>query len=198
MIEFEAWPKIPRLRREITITEKIDGTNAQVCIMPISEEDMVLDNDAPYVAIVDGAVIYAGSRSRWITPGKDTDNFGFAAWVQENAVELATLGFGRHYGEWWGQGIQRGYSKNCKTFSLFNTARPVETLPDCVSQVPVLSQGVDRGDAVENALATLAQYGSVAAPSFMKPEGIVVYHSAARSRFKVLLEGDDIPKGANA
>jgi hypothetical protein len=29
----------------------------------------------------------------------------------------------------------------------------------------------------------------------MKPEGIVVYHSAARSRFKVLLEGDDIPKG---
>lgn len=194
MIEFEAWPKIPRLRREITITEKIDGSNAQVCIMPV--EACPEARESGPALIVGDKAIFAGSRKRWITPGKDTDNFGFAGWVWENAEDLLGLGDGRHYGEWWGQGIQRRYDKNCKTFSLFNTARPADTLPDCVEQVPVLYQGMDGGGfAVENALDYLRSDGSVAAPGWMKPEGIVVYHSAARSRFKVLLEGDDIPKG---
>lgn len=31
-IEFQPWPKIARLNREITITEKIDGTNAAVIV----------------------------------------------------------------------------------------------------------------------------------------------------------------------
>jgi hypothetical protein len=30
----------------------------------------------------------------------------------------------------------------------------------------------------------------------MKPEGIVVYHTASRSLFKVTLEKDESPKGA--
>lgn len=32
MIEFKAWPKIPRLFRDVIITEKIDGTNAAIHI----------------------------------------------------------------------------------------------------------------------------------------------------------------------
>lgn len=32
---FEAFPKISRLRRNVIVTEKIDGTNAQVFIEPI-------------------------------------------------------------------------------------------------------------------------------------------------------------------
>ena len=31
-MEFEGFPKIARLSREIVVTEKIDGTNARVCI----------------------------------------------------------------------------------------------------------------------------------------------------------------------
>ena len=196
-MDFTPFPKIPRLRRGITITEKLDGTNAQVVIVSGTEFYMngsSLENVVANDAALD-LFMLAGSRSRWITPGKDTDNFGFAGWVKDNAEELFKLGTGIHFGEWWGQGIQRTYMKNCKTFSLFNTARPAETLPECVSQVPVLYQGVDDGGAVESCLAELRRGGSVAAPSFMKPEGVVVYHSAARSRFKVLLEGDDIPKG---
>jgi hypothetical protein len=181
-MEFEPFPKIPRLRRAITITEKIDGTNAQVCIMPSSE-------------YVEGLTMLVGSRSRWIRPGKETDNFGFAQWCFDNSEDLFKLGVGRHYGEWWGQGIQRRYDKNCKTFSLFNTARPADTLPECVSQVPLMYHGVDEADEVQTCLNFLMKQGSLAAPSFMKPEGIVVYHTAARSRFKVLLENDDIPKG---
>lgn len=46
MIPFEAFPKIPRLNREIVITEKLDGTNA---VIHIGEDD----------------VITAGSRSRY-------------------------------------------------------------------------------------------------------------------------------------
>jgi hypothetical protein len=197
MNEFEAWPKIPRLRREISITEKIDGTNAQVCIIPGDVLAAEGGDNGQTVAYLSDKDLYilAGSRSRWITPGKDTDNFGFAAWVLENAEGLSELGAGRHYGEWWGQGIQRCYDKNSKTFSLFNTARPADTLPECVSQVPLLYRGVDDGSAVQNALDYLVVNGSKAAPWYYNPEGIVVYHSAARSRFKVLLEGDDIPKG---
>jgi hypothetical protein len=37
LLEFVEFQKIPRLKREIVITEKIDGTNAQVFIRPRDE-----------------------------------------------------------------------------------------------------------------------------------------------------------------
>lgn len=175
--EFKAWPKIPRLRRGIVITEKIDGTNA---IIHVAED----------------GVVSAGSRTRWVTPEKD--NFGFASWVAAHAEELRELGPGYHYGEWWGPGIQRGYGIDAKRFSLFNTSRWQDgraTRPACCSVVPVLFQGIDHGGAVEGCLARLRTEGSVAAPGFMKPEGVVVFHSAASQLFKVLLENDELPKG---
>ena len=67
MVEFQEFPKMARLSREVIVTEKIDGTNAQVFI---SE---------------DGSII-AGSRTKWLTP--QDDNFGFAKWVEENKEEL--------------------------------------------------------------------------------------------------------------
>jgi hypothetical protein len=68
-------------------------------------------------------MMLAGSRSQYITP--ERDNHGFARWVQDDADELWALGEGRHFGEWWGSGIQRGYGlqKGEKRFSLFNVAR---------------------------------------------------------------------------
>ena len=100
MNTFEAFPKIARLSREIVITEKIDGTNAQIYI-------------------TEDGKIQAGSRNRIITP--EQDNFGFARWVEENHEDLLLLGEGRHFGEWWGQGIQRRYNLEEKRFSLFNS-----------------------------------------------------------------------------
>lgn len=88
-MDFVPFPKIPRLKREVCVTEKIDGTNAQVNIRVINDP-------------------------------------------------------------------------------LINVS------------------------AVMEKLRTL---GSVAAPGFMKPEGIIVYHSAARSYFKMTLEKDSEPKG---
>jgi len=179
--EFIPFPKIARLSREIIVTEKIDGTNTQVFVGE------------------DGEVL-AGSRTRWITP--QADNFGFAAWVEKNREELRNLGPGRHFGEWWGQGIQRRYGLTKKRFSLFNVSRwgpegaDVASLPACCHVVPVLYRGSFSEEAISGALAALGGRGSLAAPGFMEPEGVVVFHVAAGIAFKKTLLGDEKPKGS--
>lgn len=174
--EFREFPKIPRLSREIIVTEKIDGTNAQVFIME------------------DGQVI-AGSRSRYITP--QDDNHGFAAWVETHHEELLQLGPGRHFGEWWGSGIQRNYGLKEKRFSLFNVHRWGESRPACCHVVPVLFRGIFRVAYVDAALKDLEQNGSVAAPGFMKPEGVIVFHIAGNLMFKKTILKDEEPKGGS-
>ena len=173
-MEFQEFPKIARLSRECVITEKIDGTNAQVCIGE------------------DGEMRF-GSRTRWITP--EDDNYGFARWASEHRDELMLLGPGRHFGEWWGAGIQRKYGLAEKRFSLFNVGRWENVqLPACVGLVPVLYRGDFVNDAINAALEDLKANGSQAAPGFMNPEGIVVYHTAGRMYFKKTIEKDAEPK----
>lgn len=174
-IEFQGWPKTKRLFRDITISEKIDGTNAAVIV-------------------TDDGRVAAQSRNRLITP--DQDNYGFAGWVYENANELSgLLGPGRHFGEWWGQGIQRRYGMETKAFSLFNTHvwRDLHTVIDGVpvQSVPVLYQGPFSEDEITYWLIHLRESGSIAAPFFVNPEGICIYHSQTRSVFKVTLDNQD-------
>lgn len=193
-LDFIGFPKLARLSREIIVSEKIDGTNAQVFIAE------------------DGTLL-AGSRTRWIT--QTDDNYGFAAWVEAHREELLTLGPGRHFGEWWGAGIQRGYGLKEKRFSLFNATRwaahdqPLllipsqdpraqpklqERPPACCDVVPVLIQGPFRTDAIDHCIQLLRERGSYAAPGFMKPEGVVVFHTAGNVGFKKTVDKDDIPK----
>lgn len=178
MSGFEEFRKIPRFNRHVTITEKIDGTNAQILITEEGE-------------------VRAGSRTRWITP--EEDNFGFAAWVRDNADGLREeLGEGRHYGEWWGQKIQRAYGLSERRFSLFNTNRWNEENLRICHVVPVLYEGIpsDGWSAeVNRAIEDLRENGSYAAPGFMKPEGIVTYHKASDQLFKATLERDEEYKG---
>jgi hypothetical protein len=197
-MEFIAYPKTPRLKRDIVITEKLDGTNAQVVITHGSFEDDL--DDTTIIAAsgdeVDLLIMRVGSRTRWITPGKTTDNYGFAGWCLENADELFKLGVGQHFGEWYGQGIQRNYGLDHRRFALFNTARwgaHNPNTPACCEVVPLL--GVVPLDQVQEVLTNLAFDGSKAVPGFDRPEGIIAYHSASKQNFKVLLENDDQPKG---
>jgi hypothetical protein len=191
---FDGFPKLARLTRECIITEKIDGTNAQIYITPEGE-------------------FLVGSRTRYITP--ENDNHGFAAWAYSNKDELMSLGPGRHFGEWWGKGIQRGYGIGEKRFSLFNVARwclsgeepkqiPMadprvvkmqDRLPACCSLVPMLYRGLFDTNKCYEYLDSLRVYGSAAVPGFMKPEGIVCFHIAGNIGFKKTIEGDGIPKG---
>lgn len=209
---FEPFAKMPRLNREVVITEKIDGTNAQICIIPRAEFGEGQDGFHA-LAIINDLVIGAGSRTRWIrpkVPGEkgDPDNYGFARWVQENAAELIKLGPGRHFGEWWGRGINSGYGLDHRRFSLFNTDRWLYTGPNsigvvdretgtyinCVYAVPVIWSGsFDRFD-IDTTLDMLRVQGSFAAPGFKQPEGIVIFHTAAQHGFKVTLENDASPK----
>lgn len=171
---FVEFPKIPRLKRAVVITEKLDGTNASVYV---GEDGLVL----------------AGSRTRWVTP--EADNYGFARWVKENEDALRDgLGVGHHFGEWWGQGIQRRYDLDEKRFSLFNVGRWKEAPPLC-HVVPTLYAGEFDTARIDVVLDILRADGSVAAPGFMRPEGIVVHHVAARMLAKVTLEKDAEPKG---
>ena len=191
-MEFTAFPKMARLSREVVITEKLDGTNASVLITPGYHGDENAIHSWFDEATATDMVMYAGSRTRWITP--DNDNYGFAAWVEENAAALRGLGEGHHFGEWWGAGIQRRYGKTDKTFSLFNVARWGTDRPDCCGVVPTLYTGVFTTQAVEGVLTLLELDGSVAAPGFMDPEGIVVFHTAARVGFKKTIKHDESPK----
>lgn len=195
-VEFRGWPKMARLTREVVVTEKIDGTNAQVYI----------GEDGTFLA---------GCRTRWITP--EADNHGFAAWAYAHRDELMTLGPGRHFGEWWGSGIQRGYglTKGEKRFSLFNAIRwceageepqriPTEdprvekwqqVAPECCRVVPVLSRATFDTGHIEATIDELRQNGSCAAPGYMKPEGVIVFHVAGNVGFKRTLDDDGVPKG---
>lgn len=210
MAEFEEFQKIARLSRGCVVTEKIDGTNAQVLITEFFAGDNLPDREL-HLALRERAddlpplVMLAGSRNRYVTP--HNDNFGFAGWVKTNAAALWALGEGRHFGEWWGSGVQRGYGlqKGEKRWSLFNVARwdyttrdrekyPTDR-PACCDCVPVLYSGEFTTSAVDIALDHLRTHGSVAAPGFMKPEGVVVWHDAARTLFKKTIEKDEEPKG---
>ena len=213
VVEFEAWPKTPRLNRDIVITEKIDGTNSAIQIIKLTEENSFevdedlrqFTNDTDNAKVtafyfVDGEqyAVIAQSRNRIITPGKGTDNAGFAGWVRVNGPSLvADLGEGIHYGEWWGQSIQHGYGMDRKVFSLFNTHHwgAANFKTENLRVVPVLYAGPFSQNEINKVLEDLNKFGSYARAFHPKPEGIIIYHTAAKQVFKVLCENDEIPKG---
>lgn len=194
MIDFIPFPKIARLRREVVVTEKIDGTNSCIYVPEDANDPLV-----------------AGKRSGWIAPGP-TDNFWFAQWVQDHADELrSVLGPGVHFGEWWGERINRRYPNvQGRFFSLFNTERwrpadpahetgyenpDAKPAPNCCLVVPIIAREKRPEDLnTEGLLESLRMHGSRVAPG-CKAEGIVIFHTAARTAFKITCEKDDEYKG---
>lgn len=205
MPSFVPFPKLSRLSREIVITEKLDGTNSAVVIEQLPEErggEVLLDGET---AIVGRLVVSAQSRTRLITPGKSTDNFGFAGWVRANAEQLVNLGPGTHFGEWYGVGIQRNYGLTERRFALFNVHRWAQNgqlpeydkqciPPDCCEVVPILFRGDFETHMVHKVLLGLKRDGSRAVPGFMDPEGVVVFHTASGVLFKKTIKDDEVPK----
>lgn len=226
-VDFQGFPKIPRLFREVVITEKIDGTNGAIGIREFPfgwhvggicdgcDGELPHDHDRPdNTRLVSGPnntdyehggdglpdkeyLVYAQSRSRVI--GTAADNHGFAQWVYDNAYSLvADLGPGLHFGEWWGLGINRSYGLKEKRLALFNTKRWEDaeekfTTPG-LGVVPVIERGEFSTTMVKGALELLRIGGSWAAPGFMNPEGVVVYHTAGNNLFKATIDNDAEPK----
>ncbi len=219
-IEFQPYPKTTRLfgDKNIVVSEKIDGSNAAIQIIPLSsitrkewdadDEEWIVYSDIPayqeeYITTeAHGCALVAQSRNRIITPGPNTDNANFALWVQENAEGLVeALGTGIHRGEWWGNGIQRGYGlqNGDKRFSLFAIDRYKDRPLQAVSglaTVPELYRGPFDTDEIKAAVDDLIEEGSYASPGYQKAEGVIVYHEASRQVFKVMCENDSIAKGS--
>lgn len=193
-VGFIKWPSTPRWHKGLTITEKIDGTNA--CIR-----------------ILDGTVS-AQSRKRLITP--ESDNFGFAEWVHENAGALTdVLGYGVHFGEWFGEGIQKNpLGIEGKRFALFSPWKFNESQKEVIENsglvefVPVLFEGQADIYTIPRVLeeldwdgtkvqgAKMISQGYAFEPDRMaRPEGIIVWHRETQQKYKILLDNDSIHKG---
>lgn len=186
--EFQAWPKIPRLfgNKPIIVTEKVNGSNAAI---QIPEDD---------------SGVFAQSRKKVITP--TSDNFGFARWVDANADELKDLlGYGIHFGEWYGEGIQKNELRiTGKRFMLFNVTRWAPEFEDGlkverfealgIEVATVVYEGPMHTPAIQSAVDHLRVNGSAHRPGG-KAEGVVVFHVASGELFKVMCENDDMAKG---
>lgn len=188
-MDFKSFNKIAKIGDlYMEITQKIHGTNAQICIEYV---DHLTNLDTPkdyqlvrHKELVENDYkIYAGSRNRWLTI--EDDNYGFAKFVADNRQKLVEmLGVGQHYGEWAGPGINEGEGLSRRVLFLFNQsfhARP-NLLPDQISVVPVIYQGkILNPDEIDSQMDLLKKYGSFIDPVFFKdnirwmmPEGIVV------------------------
>lgn len=199
-IEHIPFESIPRLSKPIFCSEKLHGVNVGFHIDP--ETDQVV----------------AQSRKQLITLANDVN--GFARWVHENADALREqLGYGLHFGEWFGPGVQKKHFTNMteKRFSLFNTGRWTSEFneavlagadPDDVDQlstvctksplchvVPLLAVASTPFDPkIMGLIEKLKAHGSYAAPGWMRPEGVVLYFTAADQYFKWFCENDHVPK----
>ena len=71
-----------------------------------------------------------------------------------------------------------------------------EALPECCELVPVVYEGIFNTETINHqCLETLKSVGSMAAPGFKNPEGVVVHHVPSGVSFKVTLEKDGERKG---
>lgn len=176
MVEFKEWPKIPRGGRGklITITEKIDGTNA--CVI-----------------VENGVVVGSQSRNQLLGHNHITgeyevynDNYGFAQWVKQHKYKLAGLGDGYHYGEWVGPGIQSNpHNLKKKTFFLFNSDRwrdGRQQRPEGVECVPVLYEGPNdlNDDWIDKIESTMEELEQSAREKGYTPEGVIVWYHKFR------------------
>jgi hypothetical protein len=191
-VEFTEWAKTARFFRDMVVTEKIDGTNAAIRILPASA---VSDDDPNCIFKNDEAALFAQSRTRLITPAPGKDNYDFAKYAAENAETLIRdLGFGIHFGEWWGKGIQREYGATERFFALFHSKRMgkdgyFET-PNLMA-VPMLARRTFSQDVIEECLRDLRENGSHVNRDFKTPEGIIIYHVPTKTITKVTLDNQD-------
>jgi len=224
MTEFKPFPKMARLSRECIITEKIDGTNASIYIGPADFNDYksiatLFNKDGSALGM------WAGSRTRWITTANDNYGFANWAVANASELFKLGEGhhFGEWWGSGIQRGY--GFKNGERFFSLFNanrwvagddpigvasvewdyktkemTHKPQERAPACCKVVPILDRCLfddtyDDVTVTDAALRALKRNGSFAAPNYMNPEGVVVYHIAGNVGFKKTLHNDLEPKG---
>ena len=89
------------------------------------------------------------------------------------------------------------YGLKEKRFSLFNTSRWSDPLirPACCHVVPILYIGMFDTNKIIEVMNELLEHGSYAAEGYMRPEGVVIFHTASGHLYKKTFEKDDSGKG---
>lgn len=196
--------KTARLNRLAYITEKLDGSRATIFID-------------------DSGELFCGSRTRWITPLADNFGFArWAEGNQKELLKLGPgrhdgewwgHGIQRNYGlkerrfslfnaGRWSPAWQCGPSGPDPAGPpgvVEGKLNPNGTLdfldgPRCCYVVPTIWSGNFDNFDCRLCLEMLRLHGSFAVPGWKTPEGIVIYHEAAKKCFKVTLEHDEKPK----
>src|ERR1035437_996109 len=211
--KFESFPDIKKLGTAVLfITQKIHGANAQIFIYrdykvleTVKADAKIEEYQDTYPGVELGLELYdpsnsllverftnlaCGSRSQWVSPGKD--NYGFDEMVYANKQAfIDTLGLGRHYGEWAGPGINSGEGLKTKTFVLFDHWKypPERPLPPNTVVVPVLYSGPFDMAKVQECMDDLKANGSKLVPGFTRPEGCVVRIKG--DRYKVVFNAEE-------
>lgn len=194
MMEFKEFAEIKHLIKVTAlVTQKLHGTNASVWIYEIDLTQTKLDKIWP-IEITDSLKAFVTTDGKYLVrPAKRTsfisiekDNFNFAQWVSTSKDDLArVLGAGTHFGEWIGPGINSGEGIKEKRFVLFDVMRfetqkeemtKVNLWPSRLDLVPKLALETtgDLRSLADRIMAELKEKGSVYAPGFMRPEGIVI------------------------
>lgn len=172
MFEFKSFSSIERFKGlQCIVTEKIHGTNAQIHII--------------------GDEIRAAGRNRYLTI--EHDNYGFALWVEHNKKDLIEFfGEGRHYGEWYGLGINSGYGLKEKRFASFGLVlKDKPNRPPQVEFITELYNGKYDYMVPKQMSELLLHTRSMQVPGFDKPEGIVINFPALGHRFKMVFDLKD-------
>jgi hypothetical protein len=216
---FVGWPKIGRLNRDIIITEKIDGTNAAIGItldgqVYAQSRTRIItpqDDNAGFARWVEkhadllrehlGQGLHFGEWwgvsigrgydlserrfSLFNTKRWESDPLGKAALEALRAAGVAVYSTPVLYeGPWTGILGYKGPDGEWLT-------QPQDWAEFDVPGMPNPRPRFAPNFIIEH----LKRVGSQAAPGYMKPEGIVVYHRAGDVMFKVTIEKDEAHKG---
>jgi hypothetical protein len=188
---FRSFSSIPRWSKGVAVSEKIDGTNAQIHIVQYGDEEFDFDGHA-WLAIAKNferdQYMLVASRNKYIM--LDQDNQGFGNWCLANVAELWKLGPGRHYGEWAGPGIQKNpLNLEEKRLFMFNP-KWVDQGPSCVEIAPVLAECMDAGD-IDQLMADLKRNGTQVEGGKGQAEGVVIYHHGSGKLYKATYDNPE-------
>lgn len=148
MPETKFYPKIPQFRQFVANATKAhqkrgyeEGLLPGTPMEPIQVTGSVKIHGTNAGILLEDGELVALSRKRRLT--LQDDNYGFAAWVHQNAEDLMELFWDTnegttYWGEWCGKGIQAGVavSELPRRWVVF-PGQDLVTVPECVEVLPV-------------------------------------------------------------
>ena len=211
---YNSFPSIERLENiYCVISEKIDGTNGLIEVAKVGKTEVDIESSplSSFTYNTETEVRF-GSRNRYIT--FSNDNAGFANFFRHYEARFKDVAADiilkerelagetltecqehyplRIYGEWFGSGIQRGYSLKDKFFMPFSTFYAEKLIEYQVPNIitpNVMYTGKFSMEVVSACMQQLKLNGSGIVKDYKQPEGIVIFFPKYNFRLKETFDG---------